>query len=478
MGAFRDFFYGPETPIVEAVTTAPARSATPVRTGYDTDVPVGGATPHNPGGDYESGRFETMRQYYGAYTACPWLSAPIDAVARTITAGGVSVTPDDATDNSPDNPPPAVQELQALLAYINPHEDIRQLMRGVVTDAYGIYGDSFTEIVWLLGKPVALYSLDPATMTVDADEHGTVSGYTQTLGYRTAHFEEHEIIHVSMDAPKGSLFGIGTAQKALLPTLVWLFTSALLKETMRKGNPPHLHVGFSTETQDADIRRWLQQYQVMNLGSGNIGTPLTTRGATTVADLGYGKIGEYLSTLDQQRDVILSTAGVPPSKVGVIESGNLGGGTGTSQDRTFRVNTCGPISEIVLEKFNFALLAAFGIADWKLTFGNVDWRDDKVMEEIRDMRLKNGSWSLNRYRQEIGEPDVGPEGDIPALILTRIMMAWRDFDEYSAAQVTALDNKTPPTAVIPDSTPKIPEEYSPSISGKVAEYYRELFSGD
>lgn len=372
---------------------APARpAATPVRAGYDSDVPVGGATAFNPGGDYENGRAETMRQFYSAYTSCPWVSAPVDVIARTVTAGGLHVVPDDELDA--EHPPPPVQQLQALLDYVNPHEDVRQLLRGVITDAE-IYGDSFTEIVVLFGKPVALYSLDAATMSVDADEHGQVTGYTQTLGYRTATFSPEQIIHVSKDAPRGSLYGIGTCEKAYLPVLVWLFTAGLLKETMRKGNPLNLHVGFGVEHQDSDIRLWRQQHMIRNVGIGNIGTPITTHGDTTVAELNVGKIADYLAVLDQQRDVILSAAGVPPSKVGVIESGNLGGGTGSSQDKTFRVNTCGPVGEIVLEKFNFTLLSAFSVDGWKMHFGTVDWRDDKVVEDIRDMRLKNGSWCVD-----------------------------------------------------------------------------------
>jgi len=470
-------------PVTEVTSIlAPARpAATPVRAGYDSDVPVGGATPFNPGGDYENGRAETMRQFYSAYTSCPWVSAPVDVIARTVTAGGLHVVPDDELDA--EHPPPPVQQLQALLDYVNPHEDVRQLLRGVITDAE-IYGDSFTEIVWLFGKPVALYSLDAATMSVDADEHGQVTGFDQTLGYRTAHFEPEQIIHVSKDAPRGSLYGVGTCEKAYLPVLVWLFTAGLLKETMRKGNPLNLHVGFGVEHQDSDIRLWRQQHMIRNVGIGNIGTPITTHGDTTVAELNVGKIADYLAVLDQQRDVILSAAGVPPSKVGVIESGNLGGGTGSSQDKTFRVNTCGPVGEIVLEKFNFTLLSAFGIDGWKMHFGTVDWRDDKVVEDIRDTRLKNGSWTLNRYRQEIDEPDVGPEGDNPALILTRIAMLWRDMDAMSTAEVDALAGKGADVLPIPPADPQSgaalptqPDEsaaYTMSIAEKVRDHILNL----
>jgi hypothetical protein len=78
----------------------------------------------------------------------------------------------------------------------------------------------------------------------------------------------------------------------------------------------------------------------------------------------------------------LNVAGVPPSKVGVIMSGNIGGGTGPDQDKTFRVNTCVPIAVIVMEKLSYHLTReAFGIDGWELGFAEVDWRDEQVVED-------------------------------------------------------------------------------------------------
>ena len=136
------------------------------------------------------------------------------------------------------------------------------------------------------------------------------------------------------------------------------------------------------------------------MGAKNIGNLFETKGQTTVQELGVNKLNDWDMIEKSCRDEIISGFGVPPSKVGVIESANIGGGQGTSQDRSFRVNTCGPISELVLGKFSFRLLyLCYGVKDWHLKFGEVDWRDDMTIEQIRDMRVRNGSWTQNRLRR-------------------------------------------------------------------------------
>ena len=201
----------------------------------------------------------------------------------------------------------------------------------------------------------------------------------------------------------------------------------------------------------------------------SIGNLFETKGGAIVHEMGQNQISNWLNTLQQRRDEILSGYGVPPSKVGVIEAGNIGGGTGTQQDKTFRVNTCGPIQEIVLEKLTFALLhQAYGIKDWILKFGVVDWRDDEVIEQIRDMRIRNGTWTLNRARADIGEPAV-PGGDDPILVDRQNMVLWSDLEELSQANLDAVRSSAEPKNAVqmgntnPDATTKTSQ--APSSPG-------------
>jgi hypothetical protein len=317
---------------------------------------------------------------------------------------------------------------------VNPREDMVQLLRRTVIDLE-LFGDAYLEVVRIAGEPVALYTLDATTMTVVTDLHGEVTSYVQQIdGVRKTEFEPDDVIHISMDAPRGGTYGVSAAQKALLPVTAWLFTEATIKENFRRGDPPRVHIDLGA-ADDGDVQRHREQYQVYNLGPKAVGTPVYTTRKGEVNVLDPRKVPDYLMAARQLRDEIIACFGVPPAKLGIIESGNLGGGTGETQDKTFRVDKIIPVKALVLEKLNYHIVqCGFGITDWMLEFGEIDYRDSKLVEEIRDMRLRNGSFSLNRYRDEIGEPPVDG-GDDAVLVDRQNLVLWADIAAMSKAMI-------------------------------------------
>ncbi len=424
-----------------AVTLAPSRPPAQ-RTGYEYGIPDGGLDEVNSGSAAGSDRRGLLGQLYEAYRTCPWSWSAVNAIARTITAGGLVTDYEGGGEDGDVDEVPAkpaqVLALERLIEWCNPREDIRQLLRGVIVDLL-VFGDAFIEVVWLAGIPVALYSLDAPSMYPIADKHGTITGYVQvTELQQRAEFEPHEVIHISMDSPRSGIYGVSPTEAALLPITVWLFASATIKELFRKGNPPNIHVDFPASMQNSEINRWVGRYLVQNLGPRNIGTPVPTKGGATINELKQGALGEYLSTLDQKRDEILATYGVPPAEATVIESGNLGGGTGESQRKTFLANTCSPIAALVLEKIVYSIVRnGFGITDWTVKFKDVDTRDSKIIEEIRDARIRNGTWTVNRARAEVGEPAIDGGDDAAIVSNTGTVTLVRDLVAASQAAIAA-----------------------------------------
>ncbi|MDB5910987.1 MAG: hypothetical protein JWP34_5104, partial [Massilia sp.] len=406
---FRGLFRRREQPLLEAVQLPPRL---PERSGFEFGIGPGGLNEWNQGvgQSTQTDRRSQLTQLYEAYLACPWSWSPVNAVARTITAGGL-ITDWDSDDGEGDQvtprKPSEVLAMERLLKFCNPREDIRQLTRNIVTDLL-VFGDAFVEVSWVGNTPVALYNLDAPTIYPIADQHGQVTGYVQVTDFgQRAEFETRDVIHISLDAPRNGVFGVSPTQAAIGPITAWLFASATGKEMFRKGLPPLVHVDFPAGASAPEINRWTAQYAQRNVGPRNIGVPIVTKGNATAREFASGRVADVESFLSQKRDEILATYGVPPAKVGVIESGNLGGGTGEAQHRTFMINTCQPLAQIILEKLNFFIARhGFGISDWHLKFGDVDLRDSEVVEKIRDMRIRSGLYTLNRGRTEIGEPAV------------------------------------------------------------------------
>lgn len=456
---------GGQGEITETASATPARL--PDRSGFEYGIGPGGLTEYDQGLGAATGtdRRSMLQQLNDAYMACPWSWAAVNAIARTITAGGLEFEWDPAEGEEEEQPPkpPQVLGLERMLAYCNPTESIIKILRGVIADLL-VFGDAYLEVVWIGDQPVALYSLDSPSMLPITDAHGQVTRYVQLteLGQR-AEFEERDVIHISLDSPRSSIFGVSPTQAAMLPITGYLFGAATAKEIFRKGNPPTLHVDMPTSASPAEMNKWTAQYMTRNIGPKNIGVPVVTKGGATVNELSTSRTVDYIKYLDQRRDEILACYGVPPAKVGVIESGNLGGGTGEAQDRTFLVNTCQPIAELVLEALNWHLARlGFGIDGWKLRFRDVDMRDSETVEKIRDMRVRNGLWTLDRGRADIGEPAV-PGGDEPVLIDRQNLVLWSHMADMSAANIAAKTAKAAPApeAARPDLA-SVPEPETPA----------------
>jgi len=221
--------------------------------GFVYNVPPGGIDENQVGmgAATQTDRKTLMQELYEAYIACPWAWAAVQAIARTITAGGMVTdwTGDDqdATRTSPRNPT-TLRLSKTCSRFCNPQQNIRQLLRNFIADLL-VFADAYIEVVWVGSRPVALYNQDSPTTTPVSDEHGNISKYVQVTDYgKRVEFETREIIHVSLDAARPGVVGVAPMQAALGPVTSWLFAAATGKETFKKGLPPEIHVDFPSST--------------------------------------------------------------------------------------------------------------------------------------------------------------------------------------------------------------------------------------
>ncbi|GAC1468799.1 MAG: hypothetical protein PVSMB2_37260 [Ktedonobacteraceae bacterium] len=77
--------------------------------------------------------------------------------------------------------------------------------------------------------------------------------------------------------------------------------------------------------------------------------------------------------------------------VGVIETDNIGGGTGESQEKAFQYNTTDPIKQLILEKLNYRIVQkAFGFDDYMVSTRYADFRSDDTVRKINEVRAEEG----------------------------------------------------------------------------------------
>lgn len=413
---------------------SPASLVFPQRNGYEVGIPRGGSNERNNVGAQRNRRQE-LEELVDVYEQCIWTSVSANTIGRGCTGAGIRLVPDDivASRLSAAPPTPAEQRFATLMKRCNDRENLIQILRSGFIDLV-VTGDCYFEVGDILGEPRALWTLDACTMWVDADEHGQLKGYYQVLDtQRKRDFTPEQVIHVSLDAPRGGLYGTSPTKLNLLPIVTWLYTMACLKEQMKAGDMPRLWADFP---RDVDVEEWYRKFMVRNRGARNISTPITTRGNAKLQPISQRQIADYVATLAVCRDQILSGYGVPPHKANVIEHGSLGSeGGAEAQDKTWRVDLVQPYQGLMAEPLQYRLIdQGYKIVGKHLEFGQVDMRDSKTIEEVRAIRAEHGVYTPSAWASDIGEPPV--ENGDQAWVKTRVgAIAVRDMPAYTLAQI-------------------------------------------
>lgn len=118
---------------------------------------------------------------------------------------------------------------------------------------------------------------------------------------------------------------------------------------------------------------------------------------------------EFLELIRYSRDCIITMFGVPPAKVDIIETANLGTGSGESQDKNFGkvINTnC----KVIEDGFN-KNLGRSGFQEL-FEFIREDHENKLNRAEIEDKQLRNGTTFINEVRSGYGLEPVD-WGNVP-----------------------------------------------------------------
>lgn len=104
---------------------------------------------------------------------------------------------------------------------------------------------------------------------------------------------------------------------------------------------------------------------------------------------------EYSNMMSDVRDRIIATYGVPPAKVSIIETANLGTGSGASQDKQFKKTLKGKAKNF---EDCFTRVIGRSLFDEVFQYGDMDIEDKQQRAQIEDVQIRNGSLTINEAR--------------------------------------------------------------------------------
>lgn len=146
---------------------------------------------------------------------------------------------------------------------------------------------------------------------------------------------------------------------------------------------------------------------------------------------------EFLELIKFSRDSIITMFGVPPAKVGIIETANLGTGSGESQDKNFG-KVINSNCKVIEDAFNKNL----GRSGFQEIFEFIreDHENKLNRAEIEDKQLRNGTTFINEVRSGYGLEPVD-WGNVPM-----------NYSQYAIA--TSPENLDQSVLITPQETEK------------------------
>lgn len=262
-----------------------------------------------------------------------------------------------------------------------------------------LMGDAFCEVIYddvYSNVPIGFKFIPCQVMTFydDTDQWGFIDN--------SHRFEAENIIHIKEPSIRNKVWGESPidvlAHDLILEILGIDFTQEILE---RKGLDPSAYIKFDSQLNDQAYNQEISRMKAMEHQNRH-GT-LILRGAD------FKNIGitsedmQYSDMIRNIRDRILATFGMPPYKVGIIETSNLDLGSGNSQDKNFKKSFQGK-AKLFEDSFNKVLGRSTFHEYFK--YNDLDIEDKLVKAQIEDIRIKNGTLLPNEVRKSYGQEPI------------------------------------------------------------------------
>lgn len=329
-----------------------------------------------------SSEFVSPRGLWNAYLRVSWVRACVNVIARTATSRGWGFR----------GAPASCLRARDILSRPNPQDSGRDLLVNVFEDME-IYGRGFWELVRAKAGDrnspvVSIYTLDPIRTKPKPDKRGKIIGYEQvTSKGEKIMFEPWEIVYFPLSTKGSEAQGISPLQSLFLPVTTDIHAQNYNLSFFKNHALP---AGVLTmEGAPSDVVQRNRDYlESESQGPENAHKHLLLEGKVDFKEWQKTpKDADFLKLRSFNRDEIISVYGVPPAKIGIIETGNIGAGSGGEQDKTFKKDTVEPTQGQVAERINrFFIEIALEIFDCEFFFLPIDTETEKETAEIDETK--------------------------------------------------------------------------------------------
>lgn len=326
-----------------------------------------------------------------------WISACIQAYVDTVTNLDYLIyNPNSETVNTT-----RVNYLNNL--FENPmglkRNDTYEIFQTLMWKSYLLLGDAFCEVIYdnkFTNIPIGFKHIPTEKLIYypDTAQWGLIDNSRK--------FDEDQLIHIKDPDIRGTVWGQSKidilASDITMEILGQQHTKDLLEN---KGFDPRGVIEYDTNLPEDEWNRQIKRIQAQathnRKGTMIIRGGKYTKAANTNQDM------EFIEMKKEIRDRIIATYGVPPARVSIIETANLGSGSGLAQDKQFKKTFKGKSK--LFEKAYSKVLGR-SIFEEIFEYGDLDIQDAKERTDIENIRINNGSKTINEVRQSYGEEPV------------------------------------------------------------------------
>ncbi len=317
----------------------------------------------------------------------------------------------------------ARNRLFQFLEDCNPNQTFDELLFQVMVDLECL-GNGYLEATRdQFGRIKRLYHVSARNIKLLRD-----GGFVQTIGTQKRKFASFgggetfegdasspsEIVHFRKYNPSSQFYGRPDSVAAIGSTMGEILARDYNIQFFENNATPRFCLVISGGSLSPKDKEELQNYMSNLKGNPH---------KTMVLQFPQGVTGEIkpIQTTPQEasfadyrkmnRDLMVVAHGVPPHLLGIIESGNLGGGTGQSQLQNFKNLVIAPRQRFLEERINRTIIReGLGISGWRFRFNEMDAEDELCRAQTDKILIDSGMISADEARARMGLPAREVEG--------------------------------------------------------------------